>query len=142
MNKMPIRTVELGVIEFHSPSFNPGLSEMFFRVVKDLRDSASIVDLWLMDIAWVLKQHGYTLTVTTDKPKPQPMSYRAAQAASGMMPRFVLGQKVTGAGWSRTYEITAIDIKSDGIWYQVGGHGGWYGELALCACDSYPPEPR
>ena len=33
------RTVSLGVIEFHSPWFNPGLMERFYAVTKDLRDS-------------------------------------------------------------------------------------------------------
>lgn len=67
----PIRTVQLGVIEFHSERANPGLTKRFFDVVKDLRDSGSIVDLWLMDIATVLREHGYTMTVTTDKPTPR-----------------------------------------------------------------------
>lgn len=64
------RYVRLGVIEFHSKSFNPGLIERFFSVVKDLRDSASIVDLWLMDIRSVLKEFGYEMEVTTTRPGP------------------------------------------------------------------------
>jgi hypothetical protein len=64
------RTVKLGVIEFHSNSFNPGLVERFFAVTKDLRDSASIVDLWLMDIATVLREFGYEMTITTAKEEP------------------------------------------------------------------------
>jgi deoxycytidylate deaminase len=68
----PSRTVQLGVIEFHSERVNPGLISRFYAVVKDLRDSGSIVDLWLMDIATVLKEHGYQMTITTDKPMPRP----------------------------------------------------------------------
>lgn len=57
------RKVELGVIEFHSQSANPGLTTRFYEVVKDLRDSASIVDLWLMDIATVLGEFGYEMGI-------------------------------------------------------------------------------
>jgi hypothetical protein len=64
------RTVQLGVIEFHSESANPGFQRRFFDVVKDLRDSASIADLWLMDIATVLREFGYEMVITTDKPEP------------------------------------------------------------------------
>lgn len=66
------RTVSLGVIEFHSERANPGLTKRFFEVVEDLRLSASIVDVWLMDIAAVLSEHGYELRVTTEKPMPVP----------------------------------------------------------------------
>lgn len=55
--------VQLGVIEFHSPSMNAGLIERFYHVVNDLRDASCIVDLWLMDIASVLAEHGYEMTV-------------------------------------------------------------------------------
>jgi hypothetical protein len=55
--------VELGVIEFHSERLNPGLIERFHAVTTDLKDSASIVDLWLMDIAAVLKEFGYEMRV-------------------------------------------------------------------------------
>lgn len=65
------RIVQLGVIEFHSDRVNPGLTERFFAVTDDLAASGSIVDVWLMDIATVLAEHGYTMTVTTDKPKPE-----------------------------------------------------------------------
>lgn len=67
---MATRTVELGVIEFHSSSFNPGLIQDFFRVVHDLRDAGCIVDLWLMDIATTLKKYGYEMKITTDHPAP------------------------------------------------------------------------
>jgi hypothetical protein len=63
------RKVKLGVIEFHSESYNPGLVKRFFEVTKDLRESASIVDLWLMDIQTVLKEFGYDMTITTTKIK-------------------------------------------------------------------------
>ena len=63
------RKVKLGVIEFNE-SFNPGLPERFFEVTKDLRDSASIVDVWLMDIATVLREFGYEMTITTNRKKP------------------------------------------------------------------------
>jgi hypothetical protein len=65
------RTVKLGVIEFHSERFNPGLIDRFFAVTKDLRDSASIVDVWLMDIATVLLAFGYEMTITTTKKAPR-----------------------------------------------------------------------
>jgi hypothetical protein len=57
------RKVQLGVIEFHSDSLNPGLRQRFFEVVLDL--SKAIVDVWLMDIAAVLKEYGYEMTVTS-----------------------------------------------------------------------------
>jgi hypothetical protein len=57
------------VIEFHS---NAKLRERFYAVRDDLTAAGAIVDLWLMDIASVLKEHGYKMTVTTDKPKPVP----------------------------------------------------------------------
>lgn len=64
------RVVKLGVIEFHSERFNPGLIKRFYEVTKDLRDSGSIVDLWLMDIATVLKEFGYEMQVTTKRELP------------------------------------------------------------------------
>ena len=65
------RKVNLGVIEFHSPRLNPGLIERFYAVVEDLRASGSIVDIWLMDIATVLREFGYEMTiVSTTKPAP------------------------------------------------------------------------
>ena len=64
------RVVELGVIEFHSERVNPGLIKRFYAVRDDLTAASCIVDLWLMDIATVLSEYGYTLTVTTDKPRP------------------------------------------------------------------------
>lgn len=70
-NRVPEpRTVKLGVIEFHSPSFNPGLMERFYAVTKDLTAAGCIVDLWLMDIATVLSEFGYTMTIATDRPAP------------------------------------------------------------------------
>jgi hypothetical protein len=61
------REVKLGVIEFHSETANPGLVNRFFEITKDLTDSASIVDIWLMDIASVLKEFGYEMKITTKK---------------------------------------------------------------------------
>jgi len=55
--------VELGVIEFHSERINSGLIERFHAVTEDLRDAACIVDVWLMDIAAVLKEHGYDMRI-------------------------------------------------------------------------------
>lgn len=55
--------VKLGVIEFHSERSNPGLAERFFAVTNDLKDAACIVDLWLLDIAAVLKEFGYEMKV-------------------------------------------------------------------------------
>lgn len=78
-----MRTVQLGVIEFHSERVNPGLMKRFYAVVKDLRDSGSIVDLWLMDIATVLGEFGYTMTVTTEKPKPTPCYERTDEIRTG-----------------------------------------------------------
>lgn len=57
------RRVRLGVIEFHSESLNPGLTQRFFDVVGDLRASGSIVDLWLLDIAKVLAEFGYSMEI-------------------------------------------------------------------------------
>lgn len=62
------RTADLGVIEFQSDRVNPGLAYRFYDVVNDLHAAGSIVDLWLMDIATVLKEFGYEMTITTDKP--------------------------------------------------------------------------
>ncbi len=70
--EMPEREVQLGVIEFHSPQFNPGLIERFYAVRDDLTAAGSIVDVWLMDIATVLAEFGYTMRVTTKKPLPVP----------------------------------------------------------------------
>jgi hypothetical protein len=64
------RVVQLGVIEFHSERVNPGLIKRFYEVRDDLTAAGCIVDLWLMDIATVLKEFGYTMTITTDKPLP------------------------------------------------------------------------
>lgn len=64
------RRVQLGVIEFHSDSFSPGLRQRFFHVTDDLRAAGCIVDLWLMDIATVLKEFGYEMEVYTTKPDP------------------------------------------------------------------------
>jgi hypothetical protein len=67
------RIVELGVIEFHSPRVNPGLIERFHAVTTDLTAAGAIVDLWLMDLATVLSEFGYTMTITTEKPLPRPV---------------------------------------------------------------------
>lgn len=63
------RRIKLSVVEFHSESGNPGLVKRFFHVIKDLTDSASIVDIWLMDIASVLKEFGYDMEVYAAKGK-------------------------------------------------------------------------
>lgn len=52
-----------GVITFHTPR-NKALIEDFYASVKDLREAACIVDLWLMDIHSVLNKHGYEMTIT------------------------------------------------------------------------------
>jgi len=69
---LPEREVKLGVIEFHSPRVNPGLIDRFYAVTRDLTESGSIVDVWLMDIATVLGEFGYTMRITTAKPLPRP----------------------------------------------------------------------
>lgn len=51
-----------GVIEFHTPH-NKRLWTRFFATVRDLRASASIMDLWLMDLAGVLRDNGYEMTI-------------------------------------------------------------------------------
>ncbi len=61
----PTRVVKLNVIEFHP---QPDLRERFYAVVDDLRASGSIVDLWLHDIAAVLKEFDYDMQITTRKP--------------------------------------------------------------------------
>ena len=57
------RLVNLGVIEFHSESYNPGLFRRFYDTIDDLSASAAIVDLWLVDIAAVLREFGYEMKV-------------------------------------------------------------------------------
>src|SRR5271155_2049618 len=74
------RLVKLGVIEFHSESYNPGFVKRFFDVTKDLTDSASIADLWLMDIATVLKEFGYEMKIWETTGRQSPIeSYRSKQ---------------------------------------------------------------
>lgn len=65
------RRVQLGVIEFHSESLNPGLIDRFYAVRDDLTEASCIVDLWLMDIATVLKEFGYDMRIyrTAEKHK-------------------------------------------------------------------------
>jgi hypothetical protein len=78
------RLVNLGVIEFHSESYNPGLVKRFFDVTKDLTDSASIADLWLMDIASVLKEFGYEMKVWEITGRQSPVEiYRERQRKMG-----------------------------------------------------------
>ena len=55
-----------GVIELHS---NEALRERFYDVVQDLRAAACIVDLWVMDIAAVLREHGYEMTIKRVEPE-------------------------------------------------------------------------
>lgn len=64
-------TIELGVIEFHTPK-NSTLQDKFYEVVEDLRLSGSIVDVWLMDIATTLKRHGYTMTIRRNNIEESP----------------------------------------------------------------------
>lgn len=54
--------VELGVIEFHT-SENNDLIDDFYNAVDHARASGCIVDLWLMDIAEVLRRHGYEMLI-------------------------------------------------------------------------------
>jgi hypothetical protein len=78
------RLVNLGAIEFHSESYNPGLVKRFFDVTKDLTDSASIADLWLMDIASVLKEFGYEMKVWEITGRQSPVEiYRERQRKMG-----------------------------------------------------------
>ena len=63
--------VQLGVIEFHSERSNPGLIKRFYEVTDDLRRSGSIVDVWLMDIAEVLREHGYLLEIRRSQEKEE-----------------------------------------------------------------------
>jgi len=82
--RRPRRLIKLGIIEFNSESYNPGLVKRFCDITKDLTDSASIVDIWLMDIASVLKEFGYEMKIwdVTDRPSPIEI-YRANQRKSG-----------------------------------------------------------
>jgi hypothetical protein len=68
--EQPLREVQLGVIEFHSESYNPGLIDRFYAVRDDLTDAACIVDVWLMDIATVLSEFGYEMHIYTRKKAP------------------------------------------------------------------------
>src|SRR5690606_29475413 len=52
--------IKLGVIAFHPMA---ALRERFYAVVGDLQESGSIVDVWLMDIAAVLLEHGYVMEI-------------------------------------------------------------------------------
>lgn len=54
--------IKLGVIEFHTGR-NAELVRQFYQVTNDLKAAGCIVDLWLMDIATVLKRHGYSMEV-------------------------------------------------------------------------------
>lgn len=71
------RVVDLGVIEFHSERVNPGLIQRFYAVRDDLTAAGCIVDIWLMDIATVLAEFGYRMTVTTQKPKPEAAHFKS-----------------------------------------------------------------
>lgn len=64
----PRQQVKLGVVEFHPQD---ALREQFYLVVNDLRAAGCIVDLWLLDIAAVLKNHGYSMEVYRAAPKEQ-----------------------------------------------------------------------
>lgn len=74
------RLVNLGTIEFHSESYNPGFAKRFFDVTKDLTDSAAVADLWLMDIASVLKEFGYEMKIWESTGRQSPIQvYREHQ---------------------------------------------------------------
>lgn len=75
MKRNKRRLVKLGVIEFHSDSYNPGLRERFFDVIDDLKNSGSIVDIWLADISSVLKEFGYEMRVWETTGKASPKEY-------------------------------------------------------------------
>lgn len=69
------REVHLGVIEFHSERLNPGLIKEWYRFVEDLRDSGSIIDIWLMDIAALLRRYGYEMRIySTARPEASTFS--------------------------------------------------------------------
>ena len=63
-----MRRLKFGVVELHS---NPCLRRQFSEVTKDLTDAGCIVDLWIHDIAAVLEEHGYQMTITTGRPSPE-----------------------------------------------------------------------
>lgn len=70
--------VRPGPIELHSPGFNPGFIERFFAVTDDLRQSGSIADIWLWDIAAVLAEFGYRMTITRSPEKQAAWEARSA----------------------------------------------------------------
>ncbi|MCJ2057311.1 hypothetical protein MKL09_12175 [Methylobacterium sp. J-048] len=51
---------KLGLIKFHSQD---DMRDRFYHVVNDLRAAGCIVDLWLMDLATVMGEHGYEMTI-------------------------------------------------------------------------------
>ncbi len=67
------RTVQLGVIEFHS---DPALRQDFYMVTEDCRAAGQIVDVWLLDLSTILRRHGYEMRITTARPKPTPKGSR------------------------------------------------------------------
>lgn len=80
---MERRRVNLGVLEFHNPRLNPGLIHRFYEVTDDLRASASIIDVWLMDIAKVLSEFGYSMEIySTAQPAPSTTQQRPGPATA------------------------------------------------------------
>lgn len=74
------RRVNLGCIEFHSESLNPGLTERFYAVRDDLTEAGCIVDLWLMDFAAVLKEFGYDMRIYRTAKKQKQLTDCRAKA--------------------------------------------------------------
>ena len=74
------RKVQLGVIEFHSERLNPGLTKRFYSVRDGLMATGAIVDLWLMNIASVLREFSYEMTiVSTSQPSKSTVTNPAAE---------------------------------------------------------------
>lgn len=59
------RPIEFGRIELHTTK-NEKLVDEFYQVRDDLTAAGSIVDIWMWDIAAVLKKHGYSLEIYKD----------------------------------------------------------------------------
>ena len=74
------RKVQLGVIEFHSERLNPGLTKRFYSVRDGPMATGAIVDLWLMNIASVLREFGYEMTiVSTSQPSRSTVTNHAVE---------------------------------------------------------------
>lgn len=55
---------EFGRIHFHSI---PGFADRLHHILNDCRAASVISDIWLNDIGQVLKEFGYTMTITRDE---------------------------------------------------------------------------